>query len=1321
MSALSGIPKPPFVIPEIQGWHAYTVLGLLGCMLISLVAELAPPYLVMMGTLVVLLALSILDVEAALHGFADEAMLSVAVLFVVAKGIEQSGGLEYVASVLFKTPDKTKEMLSSLRPSKTKGSIVWILLKFSVPVAIFSAFLANIPLVAMMIPPIVEFGKKVNMPPSKMLIPLSYAAQLGGTMTLIGASTNLMVLSMAAQKLPQMKMNLFEIGIIGVPVTIAGIWYIIVFSGKLLPDRLGQEPTTLNAREYNVVLVMKPTSTLARKSIEKSGINRQPGLTLLSVDREGTEITNPTLDFVLQPKDRLHFVGVIDSVLLLVQLKGLVLSEDEGLDQVDLNRLKTTQCLVEAVVASQSPMVQKRIADLQFRERYKAAVVAIHRYGARLNRAIGEIELEAGDCLLLVVDGPEFVNKHRNSSTFALVAQLPGFKPVNRRKAGIAAVLILALIVASGVGVKLITAALFCAAGLLITKCLSPRDAMESIELPVLIMIAAAFGIAEGMVDSGAAAMLAKALMSLAGKSLFGLVTCTYVATTIFSLAITNSAAVTIMFPVALAAANQQKLDFRPFAYILMMAASAGFMTPTGCPTNLMVYTPGGYRFSDYIYFGGLMQILLLLVTVGITMTAKYWFVWWIVIILITVISIPLAARLKSTHPHAPESTSSPVMKPSTSDTDAENPKALLIAGNADSSSFILKPAISITGENAGSCPSSSDPKPSSLPTSAPGASSSESVSKSAVDPPSPVSNGQMLQTSSTCHDSIVPQTAASSSGNLLLAIPSLGKSTLESAQHQLRTFSATDPSNRGLVSVSPSANLPNASVAPPPSVDAILTTVNIYTRPPALSSLSSKPAPELILPRSANVQTHGIPSSGPCSLHTAWKGTVLSDNTPPASNLPSMSAPPSVPTSTDSILEMEPNSSRNSSSTTSTSAPAEPSKLTLPSSQHPPIAVQDIEFPSQQGNDIVESGTLLTQSSTQSRGPSQPKTVAKTSASSSLGITAIPAAQTSQMGSIASKTQMSKTTSPNQDHGPVAAGRTNFFPQRIPPPTASTFPVETVSERTAAAKSSNLLSTEGNVKVTPATPTGPESGKSAATSTSMISSGTRLSNPVGLSIPVLLGPEAVAAKRQSLAPPQPLLPVPVKALIPPIPGPGTEEAKRASLTWQKQTKRPSLLGWSPPSRPISITIKDTSTAAVERSTNNSSTSSTTPISVISYKPKTPSSQPLPSPVYKNVTSANGQALENGRGNRKPFTTVPEPSESSTAEPLFFTKPDPSSKLSRRLTPPVWPAPTKPSAATVDSTKKRPSIEEDLTGGISTLLIPRRLSSIKDADSFADR
>ncbi|BBN14688.1 hypothetical protein MPTK1_6g13670 [Marchantia polymorpha subsp. ruderalis] len=1210
--------------------------------------------------------------------------------------IEQSGGLEYVASVLFRTPDKTKELLPGFRPSKTKGSIVWVLLKFSVPVAIFSAFLANIPLVAMMIPPIVEFGKKVNLPPSKMLMPLSYAAQLGGTMTLIGASTNLVVLSMAAQKLPDMKMNLFEIGIIGVPVTIAGIFYILAFSGKLLPDRMAQQASNLNAREYNVVLVMKPNSSLARKTIEKCGLNRLPGLTLLSVDRAGTETKLPGPDFVLQPEDRLHFVGVIDSVLLLVQLHGLALTEDEGQGQVDLNRLKTSQCLVEAVVASESPMVHKRIADLQFREQHKASIVAIHRYGTRLSSAIGDIKVEAGDCLLMVADGPEFVSKHRNNSAFALVAQLPGFKPLNRKKAGIAAVLVLFLVVASGLGMKLITAALFSSAGLLMTKCLTPRDAMESIELPVLIMIAAAFGIAEGMVESGAATILAKGLMGLAGTSLFGLVVCTYVATTFFSLAITNSAAVTIMFPVALAAANHQKLDFRPFAYILMMAASAGFMTPTGCPTNLMVYTPGGYKFSDFLKYGGPMQILLLLVTVGITMTAKYWWIWWLLITLITLISTPLIARHKSTKPKPLIAPTTPDVKPTAPDTDAENPKAPLNPGTADSSKDVLRSIPPLTDGKTSSTPASSNPIAGLAPASLPGASAPYTK------------NGQEDLSRRMSGSSLVSSPLLSSSSpELHFAIPGsqelpLGNTASISSSSSTSTSFPNLTSFNGPATITVNLTEPISKPALPKSTEqgspwrpTIIGTSNLSTQkqPPSSldktslsSTIRSETPPWKPLTLSAEGESHTKPSMSVSEMGSTKPEVPTDQKTPSLVSVSELA--PSTPE--------KPSSKTTNKPTETTPGPSYPSPIlsttrpgimlnrtaSLPVRMSPspsPVSTTFLSPPVKPNASTVEikhspattpvpdSGTLsLSIQELPTRAPVSvlipgAPTARHTSilpqnpplsTFGALSISSIPEpdAATAKRPSLSPPEPPPSPSPvalpvPNVPRpGAAAATRPSLSPQEPPPsPSPVALPIPNVPGPAAAKLPSLQPQEPPSLPVPVALPIPSIPGTAAAKRPSLpIQEPPSLPVPVALPIPSIPGPGAAAAKRPSLPTQEPPLPVPVTLPIPSIPGPGAAAAKRPSLP----TQEPPLP--VPVTLPIP-TIPGPGTAAAKRP---------------SLPPQEPPSLPVPVSL--------------------PIPTIPGPGTAAAKRPSLPPQEPPSLPVPMALPIPTIPGP--------GAAAKRPSL-----------------------------
>ncbi|GBG77444.1 hypothetical protein CBR_g23893 [Chara braunii] len=366
-------------------WQPYFTLCVIGVMLVLLLLEASEPYLVLMGALVTFLVVDILQVDEALEGFSDPAMLVIAVLLVVAKGIEQSGGLEYISKLLFRSSSSSSGMADreDRRQTGWQSSLPWIIFKFSLPAAAFSAVLANVPLVCMLIPPIVEYGRRVNIAPSKMLMPLSFSSLLGGLLTIIGSATNIVVLSLGTKSVPELKIGFFEVGKIGLPVTLTGLIYMITLSSKLLPDRLAMELTHINAREYNLVLVVQQKSSLARKSVEEGGLCLQPGLVLVQIERDGVAIPDPGPDFVILPKDQLHFVGVIDSLLSLTRLGGLTLAEEEG-KPIDLNRLTITHCLVEAVVASKSPMVNKQVQELQFRTRYNAAVVAVHRHGTRL-------------------------------------------------------------------------------------------------------------------------------------------------------------------------------------------------------------------------------------------------------------------------------------------------------------------------------------------------------------------------------------------------------------------------------------------------------------------------------------------------------------------------------------------------------------------------------------------------------------------------------------------------------------------------------------------------------------------------------------------------------------------------------------------------------------------------------------------------------------------------------------------------------------------------------------------------------------------------
>lgn len=254
--------------------------------------------------------------------------------------------------------------------------------------------------------------------------------------------------------------------------------------------------------------------------------------------------------------------------------------------------------------------------------------MAVHRHGTRINTRIGDIELEGGDSLLLVAN-QDFLELHKDREHFALVSQVSGHRTLRRDKAWFAALITLAMVTASIFGISLLTAALIACAALILTRCMQASEARGAINLEVLLVIAAAFGISAALVNSGAANLLADLVVAAAKPTgTTGLYICIYLATVFFTSAVTNNAAVTIMFPVAREAALQTGLEFKPFIFLLMMAASASFMTPTGYQTNLMVYGPGGYTFMDYIKFGGPLQLWVAVVTLLVLLSQDYWYAW---------------------------------------------------------------------------------------------------------------------------------------------------------------------------------------------------------------------------------------------------------------------------------------------------------------------------------------------------------------------------------------------------------------------------------------------------------------------------------------------------------------------------------------------------------------------------------------------------------------------------------------------------------------------------------------------------------------------
>jgi di/tricarboxylate transporter len=583
-------------LPFTQG--QFTLSLVLGLLALLTFTNLAPDVVLIIGVCVLVLT-GILTPGDALSGMSNEGMITVAILFVVGAGVQQTGGVDWIAKQLFGRPKTALVAISRL----------------VFPTMFFSAFMNNTPLVAMLIPAVSDLSRRERIPASKLMIPLSYAAILGGTCTLIGTSTNLVVQGkwIEAGHAP---LGMFTITWVGLPAAIVGALYVIFAAYYLLPDRSPAISTQDDPREYTVEMLVQPGSPLAGKSIEAAGLRHLPGLFLAEIEREGVVIPAVSPQEILHGGDRLLFVGNVDSVVELQKIRGLAPATDEVFK---LSAPRPQRCLIEAVVSNTCPFVGNTIRESRFRNHYNAVVVAVARNGVRLHQKIGDIVLKPGD-VLLVEAHPSFAEQQRSSRDFFLVSTVENSSPPHHEKALLATGLLAALVIFTALEFVPVIVAAFIVAGLMImTKCLSVENARKSINWEVLLAIAAALALGKALEVTGSAKEVASGLLALAGDNPWLALTIIYFTTVVVTELITNNAAAALMFPFAMATAKDLEVSPLPFVIAIMMAASAGFATPIGYQTNLMVYGPGGYRFSDYVKVGLPLDVIIGVVTIGIT------------------------------------------------------------------------------------------------------------------------------------------------------------------------------------------------------------------------------------------------------------------------------------------------------------------------------------------------------------------------------------------------------------------------------------------------------------------------------------------------------------------------------------------------------------------------------------------------------------------------------------------------------------------------------------------------------------------------------
>ena len=564
------------------------VLLIVVFLVLSLYREWFNPALTFFIAVVALLLGRILTPGEILQGLSNQQIIIIFLLVLVTAGIRMIFGSE-AFSRLFNP---------SLSP---KGFLIRMMLT----VSSLSSVLNNTPIVAFMIPYVKDWAQKTGNPASKFLIPLSFSTILGGMITVIGTSTNLVLNGLILQyDLPLLGFRDFFY--LGITVSIAGGLYIYFIAYRLLPSNPNEiEALRENLKEYIIETEIGRGSRLIGKTVKEAGLRNLQDVFLVEIIRDDRVISPVSPDEVLEEKDALFFSGNPQSIYQLIKDdNGLSVPEDDSEPDEHFN-------FVEAVIPANSELIGVRIKDSDFRKRFNASIIAIHRNGKRVPGKVGEMNLAGGDFLLLLAgDSRQNGTSHEKDLFFLSVPKK--VKSETNKNLRIVGILSVLLLVGGVTGlVPLFTACLIILTALVFCGVLSLPEIRRELDLSLLLILVCSLAIGIALEKSGTADMIAHILVtSVRALGPVAVLASLFVVTTILTAMITNAAAVSIVFPVAMSVAEQLGLPYTPFFVAIAFAASGDFMTPIGYQTNLMVYGPGGYTFRDFFKVGSPLTVM---------------------------------------------------------------------------------------------------------------------------------------------------------------------------------------------------------------------------------------------------------------------------------------------------------------------------------------------------------------------------------------------------------------------------------------------------------------------------------------------------------------------------------------------------------------------------------------------------------------------------------------------------------------------------------------------------------------------------------------
>jgi di/tricarboxylate transporter len=540
--------------------------------------------------------------QQGISGFSNEAMITVAAMFILSAGLIRTGAIDRVGRLVARYAGK-----SELR-------LLLISLAIAVPL---SAFINNTPVVVMMVPMLLGLAREMGIAPSRLFIPISFGSQMGGTLTLIGTSTNLLVAGLVLD-LGMERIRLFEITPAALVLTSIGLLYLLTIGRRLTPTRETQEDlvASYDLREYLTGLMVDANSPLIGRSLSDSRFGEEYGLQVVGIERNGERIPFPKGDTVLLAGDHLLVKGKSPEIARIEEASGLRLATGQPslrLEEVEAVAEHGEGRLAELIVPPRSHVVGRTLRVLNFRSRFGVPVLAVQRHGEPLHESLPETVLEAGDVLLVRGTPEELQTIHRERELALLGAVDIPARRVRKMKTAAGIMAAVVLLAALDITTILVSAILGVVA-MFLTRCLTPDEAYEDVDWMVLILLGSVIPLGLAMQNTGTAQLLASWLLSATQPlGLYGSLAALYLLCSLLTEVISNNAAAVVLTPVAVAAALALGASPLPFVIAVMFAASNSFLTPIGYQTNTFIFGPGGYRFTDFTRVGGPLMLLMLI------------------------------------------------------------------------------------------------------------------------------------------------------------------------------------------------------------------------------------------------------------------------------------------------------------------------------------------------------------------------------------------------------------------------------------------------------------------------------------------------------------------------------------------------------------------------------------------------------------------------------------------------------------------------------------------------------------------------------------